>query len=197
MLLLFALFFSFITTIPHEVAAEGFLTGSQTLEITDYSIIKKGIVSGNYVQSNTFTVGNNQWTIEFYPQGLNSTYSDSVSIMVRLINPRNVVRAIFTHRLREWNNSTWSTDTPVSSNVETFSPSGYTGWGYFSFMKRSNLETSNYLRNDSLVIKTTLWVAKGSSTVLLPTLSTVPDILPVGNSNQDVSSSNSENQADA
>jgi hypothetical protein len=134
MLLLIAFLFSILTPIAHGEAGDGFLTGSKTLEITDNSIVKRGITSGNFIQSDTFTVGGYRWWIEFYPQGLNPSYSDSVTILLRLANPKNAVRAMFTHRLRDWNISAWSTDTPASSNVETFSPPGYTGWGYNSFI---------------------------------------------------------------
>lgn len=166
MLLLCTLFFSFLITTPHEVAATGFLTGSQTLEITDYSIVTNGISSGNFIQSDTFNVGGYQWVIEFYPKGWNSSYSDFVSIMVRLINTGNVVKAIFTHRLLDWSTSKWSTDTPATSDVFTFSTSGYSEWGYFKFISRSNLEKSKYLTSDTLMIKTSLWVTKDSLTVL-------------------------------
>lgn len=185
MLFLITLFFSFLTITPHQavLAADVFVTGSNTLEITDYSIVRRGIVSGNYIQSDIFTVGSYQWTIEFYPQGTNSSYSDFISIMVRLMNPRNAVRAIFTHRLRDWSTSAWSTNTPATSDVNTFSPSGYTSWGYYSFMRRSVLEASNYLRNDTLVIKTTLWVVNSSSTVVVLPRSDVADISTGGGYN--------------
>lgn len=126
----------------------------------------KNVSSGNFVQSDTFTVGGYQWVIEFYPQGWNSSYYDFVSIIVRLTNTSDVVNAIFTHRLLDWNTSNWSTDTPATSDVETFLTSGYSGWGYFDFITRFKLEKSNYLRSDTLMIKTSLWVTKDSLTVL-------------------------------
>ncbi|XP_078150505.1 uncharacterized protein LOC144545813 [Carex rostrata] len=143
-------------------AATGFLARSKTLEITDYSVLKKVIKTGNYIQSDIFTVSGYQWTIEFYPQGWDSSSSDFISIGVRLINPMIDVKAISTHRFHDWNTSTWSTDTLVDSNVDTFS-STHTRWGYFRFIRRSDFETSSYLRNDTLVIKTNLWVANDIS----------------------------------
>lgn len=162
MLLLITLFFTFLTTTPLVVTDTGFIAGSNTLEITDYSIVKKVIKTGNCVQSDIFTVGGYQWVIEFYPQGLDSSSSDFISIGVMLINPTNDIQAISTHRFHDWNTSTWSTDTHVDSNVYTFS-SSHTGWGTFRFIKRSDFETSSYLRNDTLVIKTNLWVANDIS----------------------------------
>jgi hypothetical protein len=76
MLLLIALLFSLLTPIPHVLAGDAFLTGSKTLQVTDYS--------------GAFNVGGYQWTINFYPQALNSSYSDFVSIMVKLRNTTTV-----------------------------------------------------------------------------------------------------------
>ncbi|KAJ4810022.1 BTB/POZ and MATH domain-containing protein 2 [Rhynchospora pubera] len=168
-MLLLTAFFSFLITTSQ--AADVFLTGSKTFEITDYSVVKNGVSTGNCIQSDPFTVGGYQWAIEFYPQGFNPSYSDFVSVIVRLLNPKNVVKAIQTHHFRDWNSTGWSTSTPVDSNLRTFSANGYTGWGYFDFMARSNFEVSNYLRNDTLVIKTNIWVVKDSSSFLMPPLS--------------------------
>ncbi|KAJ3708690.1 hypothetical protein LUZ61_012395 [Rhynchospora tenuis] len=169
MLLLTAFFFSFLITTSQ--AADVFLTGSKTFEITDYSVVKKGVSTGNCIQSDPFTVGGYQWAIEFYPLGFNSANSDFVSVLVRLLNPKKVVKAIQTHHFQDWNTTGWSTDTPVDSNLRTFSANDITGWGYFDFMRRSNFEVSNYLRNNTLVIKTNIWVLKDSSSFFLPPLS--------------------------
>lgn len=183
MLLLITLLSGFLITTPREVAAGGFLTWSKSLEITEYSVVKQGIISGNYIESDIFTVGHNQWVIEFYLQDENSSYFDYVSVMLKLTNPRNVVREIFTHRLRDWNTSAWSTDTPFTSNVQFLAPSS-NRVGYYKFIKRSDLEASNYLRNDTLVMKTTLWLLRDSSTVHLLPLSNIADVSTGDNNNQ-------------
>ncbi|KAJ3708689.1 hypothetical protein LUZ61_012394 [Rhynchospora tenuis] len=166
MLLLTAFFFSFLITTSQ--AADVFLTGSKTFEITDYSVVKKGVSTGNCIQSDPFTVGGYQWAIEFYPLGYNQSNSEFVSVVVRLLTPKNVVKAMLTHHFQDWNTNGWSTDTPIDSSLLTFSANGYTGWGHFDFMRRSSLEVSNYLRNDKLVIKTNIWVLKDSSSFLMP-----------------------------
>lgn len=111
----------------------------------------------------TFTVQGYHWAVQLYPQGYNSGYSDFVSIYLKLINSTNIVEAINTHHLLDWSKSTRSTNSPANSGVNNFSTSGSTACGYHDFIRRSNIETSSYLGNDSLVIKTTLWVAKDSS----------------------------------
>ncbi|KAF3340653.1 MATH domain-containing protein [Carex littledalei] len=58
--------------------------------------------------------------------------------------------------LRDWTTSKWSTTTPTSSNLRTFS--GKSGWGFNTYIKSSVLEASDYLKDDTLLIKCTLWV---------------------------------------
>lgn len=169
MLLLIALFFCFLSTIPNEVDAEVFLTGSQTLEIADFYVVEQGIKNQNCIQSDVFTVGGYQWVIEFYPQGIDTSVTEYVSIGLRLVNSKKAVRAMHTSHLKEWNTGFWSVSTPYSSDVNTYSSNEL--WGQFKFIKRSDLDTSTtYLKNYALVVKTNVWVVKDWSSGLLPAL---------------------------
>lgn len=136
-----------------------FVTKSQVFEITDYSFVKN-MSTMSCIQSDTFIVGGYEWAIEFYPQGDMCANSESVAVMVRLMNPTKDVKAVWNHRLRDWNTSGWSTGTPTSFEVKTFSPSGTIVHGQSDFISRSKLEASSYLNHDMLMIKTTLWVVK-------------------------------------
>lgn len=102
-----------------------FVTGSKTFEITDYSIVK-GIENKNGIRSERFSVGGYDWVIEFYPQGINESVSDYVSVSVKVLNATKEVRAMYSFRLRDWTASKWSTTTPASSDLITFSPVGAT-----------------------------------------------------------------------
>ncbi|KAJ3707484.1 hypothetical protein LUZ61_011189 [Rhynchospora tenuis] len=164
MSLIIALFCSvLICSAPLEVAAGVFLTGSKTFEITDYSVVKKGISTGSFIRSDRFTVGGHQWAIKFYPQGHNMSYSNYVSIYVQLKNATSVAKAMYTHRLLDMKTLRWANNSQLRSDVRTFTPNHQ--WGYYDFMTHSELEASDYLLNDKLVIKTTLWVFEGSSAV--------------------------------
>lgn len=136
---------------------EMFVTGSKTFEITDYSIAKN-VGNGKGIQSECFTVGGYEWLIEFYPQGISESFSDHVSVFVKLLTFKEV-QAMFSIRLRDWTTSKWSTTTPVSTDQTTFSPRhGKATWGHCNFIKRSVLESSNFLKDDTLILKCTLWV---------------------------------------
>ncbi|XP_078150182.1 BTB/POZ and MATH domain-containing protein 3-like [Carex rostrata] len=136
-----------------------FVTKSQVFEITDYSFLKN-MRRSSCIQSDTFIVGGYEWAIEFYPKGDNMlANSESVAVRVRLINPTQDVEAVWTHCLRDWNTSEWSTGTPTSFDIKTFSSSGSIHYGH-NLISRSNLEASKYLKHDKLMIKTTLWVVK-------------------------------------
>lgn len=189
MLLLITLFLCFLSTIPNEVDAEVFLTGSQTLEIADFYVVKQGIINKNSIRSDLFTVGGYQWAIEFYPHGFDTSVTDYVSIGLRLVNSKNAVRAMHTSHLKDWNTGFWSVNTPYSPEVNTYKSNQL--WGQSKFIKRSDLEASKtYLRNYALVVKTTVWVVKDSSSVLLPALAydqwniTTADISFGNNTNQ-------------
>ncbi|KAJ4733630.1 BTB/POZ and MATH domain-containing protein 2 [Rhynchospora pubera] len=181
MLVPIVLFFSFLIT-PH--AADVYQIGSKTFEITEYSLVKQGISTGNCMESDPFTVGGYQWVTEFYPQGTKRSNSGFVSVFLKLINAENAVEALSTHHFQDWNTGAWLTDTPVDEDFDIYSPSGIAEWGYFKFMNRSELEASNYLKNDMLVIRTTVLVLKDTSKLLLQTMSTVPNITTTGFSNQ-------------
>lgn len=137
-----------------------FVTGSKTFEITDFSIIHKAIANGSCIQSDAFTVGDHQWAIKFYPHGFNSSHTDSISIMIKQLNPTKDAKAFYAIHLKDWEKSTWSADTPTSYDVRTYSPSCNSSWGWFDYMKQSKLKTSPYLKNNKLMIKATLWVVK-------------------------------------
>lgn len=148
--------------------------------------MKTGINSMSCIQSDPFHVGGLFLAIELYPCGYNQSYSDSVSLGVRLLNPAKGANTILTIRLLDWTTSTWSTHTPWSPQVFSFSEFGksFPLWISFSFIKRFNLDASNYLRNDTFVIKCTLWVVKDTSALLLRPPSSLPDVPTGGSSNQ-------------
>lgn len=136
-----------------------FATGPKTLEITDYSLISKHIGNKSGIWSERFTVGGYDWVIEFYPQGICETDSEYVSIFVKLVSASRSVQAKYSFRLKDWTTSKWATTNSATSNLLTFSAWDDITWGCSTYIKRSVLEASNYLKDDTLVIKCTLWVA--------------------------------------
>ncbi|KAK7285399.1 hypothetical protein RJT34_20169 [Clitoria ternatea] len=50
--------------------------GSQQFKITRYTSLK-GIGSGKYLQSDTFSVDGHDWVVYFYPDGIQEVYEEN------------------------------------------------------------------------------------------------------------------------
>ncbi|KAI3423204.1 uncharacterized protein J3R85_011161 [Psidium guajava] len=132
------------------------INGSHHFQINGYSL-SKGIGIGKYKASDTFTVGGYQWAIYFYPDGKsvedNAAY---VSLFIALASEGSDVRALFELTLLDQSGKERH---KVHSHFGRALESGpytlkYRGsmWGYKRFFKRSLLETSDYLKDDTLSV---------------------------------------------
>ncbi|MCL7024276.1 hypothetical protein MKW94_018875, partial [Papaver nudicaule] len=71
------------------------VNGSHEYLIKGYSLAK-GMGTGKYIQSDTFTVGGYEWAIYFYPDGKNPEDSSVyVSVFIALASEGTDVRALF------------------------------------------------------------------------------------------------------
>lgn len=71
------------------------VNGSHRFVIQGYSLVK-GMGSGKYLTSETFTVGGYQWAIYFYPDGKNPDDNSAyVSAFIALASDGTDVRALF------------------------------------------------------------------------------------------------------
>ncbi|XP_078158966.1 uncharacterized protein LOC144554523 [Carex rostrata] len=132
-----------------------FVTGSKTFEITDYSVVES-ISTGNSILSERFTVGGYDWVIKLFPQGNKDSVSEYTSVFLKVLNATKDIRAMYSFSLWNWSTSKWS-NTSKSSSHKTFSPSCSTK-GYSKYIEMSDLDDSNYLTDDRLRIKCTLFV---------------------------------------
>lgn len=118
--------------------------------------------------SDTFFVGGHLWAIYFYPDGKstedNGTY---VSLFIALASEGTDVRALFELSLMDQSGKERH---KVHSHFGRVLDSGpytlkYRGsmWGYKRFLKRSTLETSDYLKDDCLLVKCTVGVVKSQT----------------------------------
>ncbi|EOA26232.1 hypothetical protein CARUB_v100174341mg, partial [Capsella rubella] len=155
------------------------LNGSHQFVIQGYSLAK-GIGVGKHVASDSFSVGGYKWTIFVYPDGKNSEDSSSyVSVFVALASDGTEVRALFELALVD---QSGKGNHKVHSHFDRSLDGGpytlkYKGsmWGYKRFFRRSLLETSDYLKDDCLIINCTIGVV--SSEIHCPRLHSihVPD----------------------
>ncbi|XP_030516639.2 BTB/POZ and MATH domain-containing protein 2-like [Rhodamnia argentea] len=140
------------------------INGSHHFQINGYSL-SKGIGIGKYKASDTFTVGGYQWAIYFYPDGKsvedNAAY---VSLFIALASEGSDVRALFELTLLDQSGKERH---KVHSHFGRTLDSGpytlkYRGsmWGYKRFFKRSLLETSDYLKDDTLSVRCIVGVVR-------------------------------------
>ncbi|ANM64818.1 BTB-POZ and MATH domain 2 [Arabidopsis thaliana] len=140
------------------------INGSHEFKISGYSLVK-GMGIGKYVASDTFMVGGYSWAIYFYPDGKspedNSVY---VSLFIALASEGADVRALFELTLVDQSGNERH---KVHSHFGRTLESGpytlkYRGsmWGYKRFFKRSLLESSDYLKDNGLLVRCCVGVVK-------------------------------------
>lgn len=120
---------------------------------------------GKYVTSEIFTVGGHSWAVYFYPDGKsaedNGTY---VSLFIALASDATDVRALFELSLMDQSgNERHKVHTHFGRVLETGPYTlKYRGsmWGYKRFFRRTLLETSDYLKDDRLLVQCTVGVVR-------------------------------------
>ncbi|KAI3865101.1 hypothetical protein MKW92_007723 [Papaver armeniacum] len=140
------------------------VNGSHEYTIKGYSLAK-GMGTGKYIQSDTFTVGGYDWAIYFYPDGKNPEDSSVyVSVFIALASEGTDVRALFELTLLD---QSGKGKHKVHSHFDRALESGpytlkYRGsmWGYKRFFKRSTLECSDFLKDDCLAMHCTVGVVR-------------------------------------
>ncbi|XP_030933222.1 uncharacterized protein LOC115959062 isoform X2 [Quercus lobata] len=135
------------------------VNGSHLFNISGYSL-SKGMGIGNCVASDTFTAGGYSWAIYFYPDGNNvqdnATY---VSLYIGLASEGTDVRALFELELLDQSGKERHKDrTQFDSRPYTFRKRGQTG--YERFCKRTDLETSDYLKDDCIKVHCSVGVVR-------------------------------------
>ncbi|KAI9102210.1 hypothetical protein K1719_023720 [Acacia pycnantha] len=138
--------------------------GSHQFTVKGYSLAK-GMGAGKYIMSDTFSVGGYDWAIYFYPDGKNpEDNSMYVSVFIALASEGTDVRALFKLTLvdqgEKGNDKVHSHfDRPLESGPYTLKYRG-SMWGYKRFFRRTLLETSEYLKDDCLVMHCTVGVVQ-------------------------------------
>ncbi|KAL9254520.1 BTB/POZ and MATH domain-containing protein [Drosera capensis] len=155
-----------------SIAITETITGIHEFKITGYSL-SKGIGIGRCIISDTFIVGGYSWAVYFYPDGKNygngvdggggneSTY---VSVFIGLVGEGVDVRALFEIVLVD---QSGNGKHKVQSHFDELPEEGPhtlrcpgSMWGYKKFIRRKDLEASNFLKGDCLLIRCTVGVVK-------------------------------------
>lgn len=152
------------TTSSSSISSTDTVNASHEFKISGYES-SKGMGVGKYIASESFSVGGHTWAIYFYPDGKspedNSTY---VSLFIALASDATDVRALFELSLMD---QTGKGRHKVHTHFGRLLDAGpytlkYRGsmWGYKRFLRRTALETSDYLKDDCLLVKCTVGVVK-------------------------------------
>ncbi|KAE8686327.1 BTB/POZ and MATH domain-containing protein 3 [Hibiscus syriacus] len=152
------------------------VNGSHQFTIKGYSLAK-GMGPGKCISSDVFTVGGYDWAIYFYPDGKNPEDSAMyVSVFIALANEGTDVRALFELTLVD---QSGKGKHKIHSHFDRALESGpytlkYRGsmWGYKRFFRRTTLESSDYIKDDCLIMNCTVGVAR--TRLEGPKLSSIP-----------------------
>uniref|UniRef100_A0A6N2LPQ1 BTB domain-containing protein n=1 Tax=Salix viminalis TaxID=40686 RepID=A0A6N2LPQ1_SALVM len=139
------------------------VNGSHQFTIKGYSLAK-GMGAGRCIPSDVFNVGGYDWAIYFYPDGKNPEDSSMyVSVFIALASEGTDVRALFELTLVD---QSGKGKHKVHSHFDRALESGpyslkYRGsMGYKRFFRRTTLETSDYLKDDCLIMNCTVGVVR-------------------------------------
>ncbi|CAL5007477.1 unnamed protein product [Urochloa decumbens] len=133
--------------------------GKHVFEIFDYSK-HRGMGNGELIRSATFSVGGFDWAIRFYPDGFSANSLNYISVYLELLSKGTRARAGCDLSLIDQTTglptSVRKTDLRVFNYADGTRFAPQTG----SFMSRSQLEASPYLRDDHLTIQCIVTVSK-------------------------------------
>ncbi|CAJ1919755.1 unnamed protein product [Sphenostylis stenocarpa] len=156
-----------LTPLTGSLSVMDRVNGSHNFVLKGYSLTK-GMGTGKFIASKTFTVGGHQWAIYFYPEGkVPSENGVYVSVFVALVSEGTDVRALFELKLLDQSDK--GTDLVYTHFGRSLENGPYTIktrgciWGYKRFIKRKDLEASTSLKDDCLKIDCTVGVLVVSS----------------------------------
>ncbi|KAL3812706.1 hypothetical protein ACJIZ3_013974 [Penstemon smallii] len=147
------------------------IKGSHNFKIHGYSFTK-GMGVRNYIASDTFSVEGHLWEIHFYPDGYKKVDESGdiyVSVFINLVSKFvKGTRVWYEYLLLDESGNKWYKSIGIFKRLEKdkrwmvgpFCPYKY--WGYSDFYKRTELEASQFLKDDCLTIQCTVGVLKTS-----------------------------------
>lgn len=120
------------------------------LVVSDYSRTKD-TPNGKCIKSRPFSVGGYRWLIEYYPNGISSEYSDSISLF--LVLDEVIAEPVKVHfefsfidqieKRKSSHTHAWTCDF-IRQNRK---------WGFGGFVEREALERSKHLKDDCFTIR--------------------------------------------
>ncbi|CAM0909181.1 unnamed protein product [Alopecurus aequalis] len=134
--------------------------GRHLFKIDRYSLYK-GLGVGKSVESTTFAVGGYDWSVSFYPDGEKEDSKEYVSIFLELKTENAEARAIYDLRLVDQARPHPAL-TASDREPEVFETreGGSSARGYTRFKRKSDLQASSCILDDTLIVECSLSVIK-------------------------------------
>ncbi|KAL6908232.1 hypothetical protein ACP4OV_002402 [Aristida adscensionis] len=130
--------------------------GTHELRINGYSGTK-GLGVGESIKSCTFVIGGHSWCIGYYPDGADERNSDYIRLDLWLHHdhpfPNDGVKAGFKFSILRPDRSEEASVYNRSSEERRLFTSKDPAWGFDQFIRRTELESSTYLKDDGFTIK--------------------------------------------
>jgi speckle-type POZ protein len=147
----------------------GSVTATHDFEVTNFSLLD-GIGIGEFVSSNTFSIGGRDWSIKIYPDGSKTEHKDHVSVFLNFLKGPVVARVKFSLSLLGKNDN--QREVLKEDTQHTFDCLSDWGWG--KFMEKSKLKPLLQRNNDSFTVRCVMTVIKNprtedTSTIAVPT----------------------------
>uniref|UniRef100_A0A0E0M7Y5 BTB domain-containing protein n=1 Tax=Oryza punctata TaxID=4537 RepID=A0A0E0M7Y5_ORYPU len=140
------------------------------LKIDGYSsTLKAG--RGQTLCSSRFSAGGRTWCIRYFPNGGRDTNKDNISFYIHLdddtaVNDDTMAQVTFSLLDRHGNPVLSHTHTTALCNFSVARPT--TAFGFKNFIRRDDLERSEYLNDDSFAIAVHLVIAEEPPSVTVP-----------------------------
>ncbi|KAJ4759885.1 BTB/POZ and MATH domain-containing protein 2 [Rhynchospora pubera] len=139
-------------------------TGEHIFKITSYSVLKEFGVD-NYVCSSTFTIGGHEFYIKMYPGGDEKEAEEFISIYLVLNNVDKELLVQYDFCLVDISgDSVVVGPRSYVASPNTFTPKN-PAWGFGCFIKRVDLEASQYLKDDCFMVRCRVWFLKARQSV--------------------------------
>ncbi|CAL5007382.1 unnamed protein product [Urochloa decumbens] len=134
---------------------------THVFDIAGYSLLK-GLGAGKFIRSGTFAAGGREWCIRYKPDGETGEEDDGyVAVSLELMTRKSAeVRALFSFGLVD--HATGLPSSVCTCQAPLVFKDAHDSWGFREFKKRSELEASDYIKDDRLVIECDVTVILGT-----------------------------------
>ncbi|KAF0900525.1 hypothetical protein E2562_032121 [Oryza meyeriana var. granulata] len=158
-------------SITRSTCATQTVRGTHQFEIVGYSL-KKGLAVGEFVRSAAFAAGGYRWSVRFYPGGFGPAHQEFVSVFVKMMSNKGKAAARFDLRLIDratgLSQSVYRAAQPMVFDYSVKHKKCKGKRGTRAFMRRSDLESSAFVRDDRLIIECVVEVVVNDSETASP-----------------------------